>query len=192
MIEITEGNLDAADVDASPDLVLADAGYCSEANLTWIAETESNVLVATGRIKNGERVPDARGADPAERHPTRTHGQEARDQTGAGRLRQTQGHHRARLRPDEGPTISRTPPASRVGGGSVRVDAARHLPQPPQAGHRHPRGTTRGLLRPNAPLLEPHPTTIGCLRWSPAGCRRSRFPTGVRPRALAGATSLEL
>jgi len=65
MIGVTEGNLDAADIDASPDLVLADAGYCSEANLTWITETESNVLVATGRIKNGEKVPDApRGRIP--------------------------------------------------------------------------------------------------------------------------------
>ena len=65
MIGITEGNLDAADIDASPGLVLADAGYCSDANLTWITETESNVLVATGRIKNGERVPDSpRGRIP--------------------------------------------------------------------------------------------------------------------------------
>ncbi len=65
MIGVTEGNLDSADIDASPDRLLADAGYCSEANLTWISETESNVLVATGRIKNGERVPDSpRGRIP--------------------------------------------------------------------------------------------------------------------------------
>jgi len=65
MMAVCEGNLDAADIDASPDLLLADAGYCSEANLTWITETESNILVATGRIKNGERVPDApRGRIP--------------------------------------------------------------------------------------------------------------------------------
>jgi len=65
MIAVTEGNLDAADIDASPGLVLADAGYCSEANLTWITETESNVLVATGRIKRHERVPDSpRGRIP--------------------------------------------------------------------------------------------------------------------------------
>jgi transposase len=65
MIGVTEGNLDAADIDASPDLVLADAGYCSEANLTWITETGSNVLVATGRIKRNEKVPDTpRGRIP--------------------------------------------------------------------------------------------------------------------------------
>jgi len=65
MIAVTEGNLDAADIDGSPDLLLADAGYCSEANLTWIAENDSNVLVATGRIRTGERVPDSpRGRIP--------------------------------------------------------------------------------------------------------------------------------
>jgi transposase len=65
MIAVTEGNLDAADIDASPEVILADAGYCSEANLQWIADTESNVLVATGRIKDGERVSDSpRGRIP--------------------------------------------------------------------------------------------------------------------------------
>ena len=65
MIAVTEGNLDAADIDDSPEVVLADAGYCSEANLQWIADTESNVLVATGRIKDGERTSDSpRGRIP--------------------------------------------------------------------------------------------------------------------------------
>ena len=59
MIGVTEGNLDAADIEDSPGMVLADAGYCSEANLQWIADTESGVLVATGRIKDGEQVMDA-------------------------------------------------------------------------------------------------------------------------------------
>jgi hypothetical protein len=65
MIAVTEGNLDAADIDASPEMILADAGYCSEANLQWITDTESNVLVATGRIKDTERVPETpRGRIP--------------------------------------------------------------------------------------------------------------------------------
>src|SRR5664280_1874912 len=33
MVGVTEGNLDAADIDDSPEVILADAGYCSEANL---------------------------------------------------------------------------------------------------------------------------------------------------------------
>lgn len=73
MIAVTEHNLDAADIDDSPEQVLADAGYCSEANLQWIADTESDVLVATGRIKADERVMDSprgrirKNATPRER-----------------------------------------------------------------------------------------------------------------------------
>lgn len=65
MVGITEGNLDAADIDDSPQVILADAGYCSEANLQQIADAEINALVATGRIRGKERVPDApRGRIP--------------------------------------------------------------------------------------------------------------------------------
>jgi hypothetical protein len=65
MIAVTKGNLGAADIDTGPEMILADAGYCSEANLQWITGTESNVLVATGRIKDGERVPETpRGRTP--------------------------------------------------------------------------------------------------------------------------------
>jgi hypothetical protein len=65
MIGVTEGNLDAADIDDSPEVVLADAGYCSEANLQQIADAEINALVATGRIRGKERVSDApRGRIP--------------------------------------------------------------------------------------------------------------------------------
>jgi transposase len=65
MIGVTEGNLDAADIDDSPEVILADAGYCSEANLGQIADAEINALVATGRIRGKERVSDApRGRIP--------------------------------------------------------------------------------------------------------------------------------
>jgi len=65
MVAVTEGNLDAADVDDSPEVILADAGYCSEANLGQIADAGINALVATGRIRGKERVPDApRGPIP--------------------------------------------------------------------------------------------------------------------------------
>jgi transposase len=65
MVGVTEGNLDAADIDDSPEVVLADAGYCSEANLQQIADAKINALVATGRIRGTERVPDApRGRIP--------------------------------------------------------------------------------------------------------------------------------
>ena len=65
MIGVTEGNLDAADIDDSPEVILADADYCSEANLQQIADAEINALVATGRIRGKERVSDVpRGRIP--------------------------------------------------------------------------------------------------------------------------------
>ena len=65
MVGTTEANLDDAGIDGSPEVVLADAGYCSEANLQQITDAEINALIATGRIRRGERVPDApRGPIP--------------------------------------------------------------------------------------------------------------------------------
>ena len=57
MIETANANLVDAGIDDSPDVVLADAGYCSEGNLQTAADAQTNVLVATGRLKHNERVP---------------------------------------------------------------------------------------------------------------------------------------
>lgn len=84
MIGVTEGNLDAADIDDSPEVILADAGYCSEANLQQIADAEINALVATGRIRGKERVSDApRGRIP--NNATRRERMARRLRTKAGR-----------------------------------------------------------------------------------------------------------
>jgi transposase len=65
MVGVTEANLDDAEICGSPEVVLADAGYCSEANWEQIAEAGINALIATGRIRRDERVPDApRGRIP--------------------------------------------------------------------------------------------------------------------------------
>lgn len=49
----------------SPKRTLADAGYCSTANLDQAADTGHDVLIATGRLKHNEKVPDApRGRIP--------------------------------------------------------------------------------------------------------------------------------
>lgn len=65
MIERTERNLTDAGIDGRPDVHLADAGYCSEDNLARAAEDDTDVLIATGRIRRGERVPPApRGPIP--------------------------------------------------------------------------------------------------------------------------------
>jgi len=65
MITAAGENLADAGIDATPDMFLADAGYCSQDNLEQVAATEISALVATGRIRRNERVPDTpRGPIP--------------------------------------------------------------------------------------------------------------------------------
>jgi hypothetical protein len=65
MIDKTTALLDAAGIEAAPKVLLADAGYCSSANLEATAETPTTVLVATGRTKHNEVPPAApRGRIP--------------------------------------------------------------------------------------------------------------------------------
>jgi transposase len=65
MIEKADANLGAADIDDTFDTALADAGYCSEDNLNTAEEAGVDVLIATGRIRRGERVhPAPRGPVP--------------------------------------------------------------------------------------------------------------------------------
>ena len=65
MIEISEANLGAAGIDENPDTFITDAGYFSEKNVTDATDAGVDVLIATGRIKDGERVPAApRGPIP--------------------------------------------------------------------------------------------------------------------------------
>jgi transposase len=59
---------------ALPGQVLADAGYCSAGNLDHVREIEAGgtteFLIATGRLKHGEQVPDApRGRIPVNATP---------------------------------------------------------------------------------------------------------------------------
>jgi len=56
MIEATEANLGAAGIEENPDTVITDAGYFSEKNVTDATDAGVDVLIATGRIKDGERV----------------------------------------------------------------------------------------------------------------------------------------
>jgi transposase len=65
MHEATKENLETIGVDDSPDTLLADAGYCSQDNLERAAQNDTDFLIATGRLKHDERVPDApRGPIP--------------------------------------------------------------------------------------------------------------------------------
>ncbi len=62
----------AATTGVMPRQILADAGYCSAANLDYVKTVETTsagrteVFIATGRVKHGEHVPDVpRGRIPA-------------------------------------------------------------------------------------------------------------------------------
>jgi transposase len=57
MIAVTETNLDAAGIEEDFDVMLSDAGYCSEQNLNDAKAADVDVLIATGRIRRGEHVP---------------------------------------------------------------------------------------------------------------------------------------
>jgi len=63
-------NLAAAGTEGEPGVILADAGYCSDDNLKRANSSEHAWLIATGRLKHHERVPDAsRGPIPKDATP---------------------------------------------------------------------------------------------------------------------------
>ncbi|MGH9296300.1 MAG: transposase, partial [Acidimicrobiales bacterium] len=65
MIEQTTAQLAASSLPTAPKMLLADAGYCSKANLEDTAVLATDVLVATGRMKHNEAVREApRGRIP--------------------------------------------------------------------------------------------------------------------------------
>ena len=65
MIDAATGSLTDAGIETTLGVVLADAGYCSEDNLQELSNAKVNAVVATGRIRRNERVPDApRGPIP--------------------------------------------------------------------------------------------------------------------------------
>ena len=65
MIEQTRAALAAAGMVTMPRQLLADAGYCSQENLTALDGQEMDILIATGRLKHGDAVAAApRGRIP--------------------------------------------------------------------------------------------------------------------------------
>ena len=84
MMAAATENLADAGIEAAPTVFLADAGYCSQDNLEQVADTGVDVLVATGRIRRNERVPDTpRGRIPKD--ATRRERMARRLRTKAGR-----------------------------------------------------------------------------------------------------------
>jgi transposase len=65
MITAASNSLTAAGIPGDPKTILADAGYCSEDNLQQLTDLEVNAVIATGKIRHNEKVPDApRGRIP--------------------------------------------------------------------------------------------------------------------------------
>lgn len=65
MLAATRRSLADAGINTRPDVVLADAGYCSTTNIDTAAANGDSVLIATGRLKHHEQIPDTpRGRIP--------------------------------------------------------------------------------------------------------------------------------
>ena len=65
MIQAAKDSLTNAGIRDDPKTILADAGYCSEDNLQQLTDLGVNAVVATGKIRHNEKVPDApRGRIP--------------------------------------------------------------------------------------------------------------------------------
>lgn len=77
-------NLSAVGIEDDPDVVLADAGYCSDDNLEQADASALDMLIATGRLKHNERVPDA-PSGPIPKDATRRERMARRLRTKAGR-----------------------------------------------------------------------------------------------------------
>ena len=104
----------------APKQMLADAGYCSAANLAASAEVTgeqgTEFFIATGRQRSGEPAPIAPpGTDPGQRHGQAAHGPQARHEERPSGLRPAQSDRRTGLRTDEHPAERQATPDSRSG-----------------------------------------------------------------------------
>jgi transposase len=83
MLTTLTEQLTAAGVDGLPRTLLADAGYFSADNVTAISDAGIDPLIATGRLRRGEVVPDApRGRIPAATTPKQRMARKCRTKKG--------------------------------------------------------------------------------------------------------------
>jgi IS5 family transposase len=83
MIEQTRAALAAAGMVTMPRQLLADAGYCSQENLTALDGQEMDILIATGRLKHDEAVAAApRGRIPKDATLTQRRARRLRTKSG--------------------------------------------------------------------------------------------------------------
>lgn len=148
MIAAAKNSLTNAGIKGDPKVILADAGYCSEANLQQLSDLEVDAVIITGRIRLNEGVPDApRGPIPKdatqrERTPRRM------------RTKSERADH-ARRKAIVEPVFWQTKPDrtrnifdSRPRRCQRRMDAPCHLQQPEETRQRRGHRTVTKLLTP--------------------------------------------
>jgi len=175
--------------DERPKQLIADAGYCSEANLKATAGGPTEVLIATCRLKHGELAPPApRGRLPAGLTLRELMARKLRTKPGRGAY----ARRKAMVEPVVG-QLKTLQDAGRLllrgeVGGRGRVEAALRLPQRAQAvpGRRRkgPAGSAAGTRRHSATNLCAAPHLIPRLRRpaTPSGhfrCWTSRWPESL-------------
>jgi len=137
-----------ANTGRSPRRLLADAGYCSEDNLTALEERGIDGLHrGRSRSSRGAGAAAAAGSDPGRALASGADEPQTPHQGWPPPLRATQGDRRAGLRPDQGgpglPAVQ--PPGAR--GGAGRMAPRRSSPQPRQAVYQRSSGP--GTPRPS-------------------------------------------
>jgi transposase len=110
MLQATAATLAAAGIAERPEVLLADCGYWSIANLTEIPHAPELLIPSTKHARQGRPPQGRQAVGVQERSAPRGHDHQAQQRRRQGPLRQTQGDRRAGVRPDQGGP--RRPPAA--------------------------------------------------------------------------------
>ena len=164
MLEAAQRNLEALG-HAPIGILLADAGYYSDANVRSLAEAGPELLIAS-RNDRSRRGP-AR-AHPGRALDTRADAPHADDAAPPSAVRAASLDDRTGLRPDRGESRHPPLPATRLRGLRKRMETDRRQPQPAQALPPHSEPRLAGALGPPLtqtahpasprPLVQPGPT----------------------------------
>ena len=133
MVEATNHNL-AALGQAPIEILLADAGYYSDANVRSLAEAGPELLIASRNDRNRRAAgPAPRGAHPGRTLDPRADAAHADDPAWPSALRAAPLDDRTGLRPDQGEPRHPPLPATRRQRLRQRVETNRRQPQSAQA-----------------------------------------------------------
>ena len=178
-----------------PKRLLADAGYASDENLAHLEARGIDAYVATpARPPQRTATSDPAGSHPQGRHSPRADGPQAAHEAGPRRVRPSQGHRRARLRPAQGgPGLPPLQPPGQDQGDRRMAPRLRGpqpreaLPQRPgRSGHPWLDGPHRAWGQPRSPRMGLKRTTRPAAR-AQGRCiaTRSRLPASSDPRRSA-------